>query len=128
MAIGQRESFSSMYLSGQIRTFSDIQNENSGCRKELRRTRRHEGNDPEFPSDLSLYTVRVTVQVSITIYLELIGILLESGSDGSGTEKVGFGRVREFPKFERSCSGLSGIEKTRVMAGIFWFGNSRTHH
>ena len=49
-------------------------------------------------------------------------------SDGSGTEKVGFGRVREFPKFEKSGSGMSGIEKTRVRAGIFGFGNSRTHH
>ena len=27
-------------------------------------------------------------------------------SDGSGTEKVGFGRVREFPKFENSGSGM----------------------
>ena len=49
-------------------------------------------------------------------------------SNGSGTEKVGFGRVREFPKFEKSGSGLSGIEKTRVWAGIFGFGNSQTHH
>ena len=49
-------------------------------------------------------------------------------SNGSCTEKVGFGRVREFPKFEKSGSGLSGIEKTRVRAGIFGFGNSRTHH
>ena len=37
-------------------------------------------------------------------------------SNGSGTEK---GRVRagtQFPKFEKSGSGLSGIEKTRVRA------------
>ena len=32
-------------------------------------------------------------------------------SDGSGTEKVGFGRVREFPKFENSGSGISDIKK-----------------
>ena len=49
-------------------------------------------------------------------------------SNGSGTKKVGFGRVREFPTFERSGSGLLGIEKTRVWVGIFGFGNSRTHH
>ena len=32
-------------------------------------------------------------------------------SNGSGTEKVRFGQVREFSKFEKSGSG---IEKTRV--------------
>ena len=32
-------------------------------------------------------------------------------SDGSGTEKIGFGWVREFPKFENSGSGISGMKK-----------------
>ena len=32
-------------------------------------------------------------------------------SDRSNTEKVGFGRVREFPKFENSGSGISGMKK-----------------
>ena len=32
-------------------------------------------------------------------------------SDGSGTNKVGFGRVREFPKFENSSSGISSMKK-----------------
>ena len=45
-------------------------------------------------------------------------------SGGSGTEKVGFRRGREFPKFEKSGSSLSGIEKCRGRAGIFEFGNS----
>jgi len=29
----------------------------------------------------------------------------------SGMEKVGFGRVRVYPKFEMSGSGISGIDK-----------------
>ena len=49
-------------------------------------------------------------------------------SDGSGTEKIGFGRVREFTKFEKSGSGISGMNKfgfgrelkSRV-SGIFGF-------
>ena len=47
-------------------------------------------------------------------------------SDGSGMEKVGFGRVRVYPKFEMSGSGISGIGKVafgRVLkfrvSGIF---------
>ena len=32
-------------------------------------------------------------------------------SDGSGTEIVGFGQVREFPKFKNSGSGISGMKK-----------------
>jgi len=32
-------------------------------------------------------------------------------SDKSGTEKVRFGRIREFPKFENTGSGISGMEK-----------------
>ena len=35
-------------------------------------------------------------------------------NNGSGTVKVGFGRIREFPKFEKSGSGMLGIEKTQV--------------
>ena len=49
-------------------------------------------------------------------------------SDGSATEKVGFGRVREFLKFENSGSGISGMKKGRVQTklksrvlGIFGF-------
>ena len=38
------------------------------------------------------------------------------------------GRVRELPKFEKSGSGMSGIEKTWVRSGIFGFGNFQTHH
>ena len=34
-----------------------------------------------------------------------------SGSGISGMKKVGFGRVREFPKFKKSGSGLSVLEK-----------------
>ena len=51
---------------------------------------------------------------------------LRCSSDGSGTEKVEFGQVREFPKFEKSGSGISCMKKvvfgreleTRV-SGIF---------
>ena len=32
-------------------------------------------------------------------------------SDGSGMEKVGFGRVRLYPNFQMSGSGMSSIEK-----------------
>ena len=33
-------------------------------------------------------------------------------SDGSGiTEKVGFGRIRKFPKFENPGSSISGMKK-----------------
>ena len=35
---------------------------------------------------------------------------LDEISDVLGTEKVGFGRVREFPKFEKSGSGISGMK------------------
>ena len=49
-------------------------------------------------------------------------------SDGSGTEKVGFGRVREFPKFENSSSGISVMKKVGFgwelkcrVSGIFEF-------
>ena len=49
-------------------------------------------------------------------------------SDGSGTEKLGFGRVREFPKFEKSGSGISGMKKVEFrrelksrVSGIFGF-------
>ena len=34
-------------------------------------------------------------------------------SDGLGIEKVGFGRVRVFPNFEMSGSGITGMEKFR---------------
>ena len=49
-------------------------------------------------------------------------------SDGSGMEKVGFGRVRIYPKFEMSGTGISGMRgvgfgrvrvlKFQVRAGI----------
>ena len=49
-------------------------------------------------------------------------------SDGSGTEKVGFGQVREFPNFENSGSGISGMKKVGFgrelksrVSGIFGF-------
>ena len=32
-------------------------------------------------------------------------------SDGSGTDKVGFGREREFAKFENLGSGISDMKK-----------------
>ena len=48
-------------------------------------------------------------------------------SDGSGMEKVGFGRVRVYPNFQMSGSGMSGIEKSWVLAGIFGFGYTWTH-
>ena len=34
-----------------------------------------------------------------------------TSSDGSGIEKVGCGRVRVYPNFQMSGSGMSGIEK-----------------
>ena len=34
-----------------------------------------------------------------------------AASDGSDMEKVGFGRVRVYPNFQISGSGMSGIEK-----------------
>ena len=42
------------------------------------------------------------------VYLGLPTVL---SSDGSGKEKVGFGWVREFPKFENPGSGISGLKK-----------------
>ena len=49
-------------------------------------------------------------------------------SDVSGMKKVGFGRVREFPKFEKSGSGISGMKKVGFgrelksrVSGIFGF-------
>ena len=42
------------------------------------------------------------------------------GSDESGIEKFGFGRVRVYPNFQMSGSGMSGIEKIgfwRVILG-----------
>jgi len=42
--------------------------------------------------------------------------------------KSGLGRVRVYPTFEITGSGMSGIEKSRVQAGIFGFGYTRTHH
>ena len=45
----------------------------------------------------------------------------------SGIE-VGFGRVRVYPTFEMSGSGMSGIGKSRGRAGIFGFEYTRTHH
>ena len=35
-------------------------------------------------------------------------------SDVSGTEKVGFGRVREFPRLEFSGTGMPGNFPTRI--------------
>ena len=49
-------------------------------------------------------------------------------SNESGTEKVGFGWVREFPKFEKLGSGISGMKKVGFgrefksrQSGIFGF-------
>ena len=42
--------------------------------------------------------------------------------------KSGFRRVRVYPKFEMSGSGMSDIGKSRVRAGIFGSGYTRTHH
>ena len=39
-------------------------------------------------------------------------------SDVSGMEKVGFGRIREFPEFKKSGSDISGMEE-------FGFGRVR---
>ena len=40
----------------------------------------------------------------------------EFSSDGSGMEKVGFGKVRVYPNFQMSGSGMSGIGKV----GFSW--------
>ena len=48
-------------------------------------------------------------------------------SDGSGMEKVGFGRIRVYPNFQMYDSGMSGIGKVRfgqrvlkfLVSGIF---------
>ena len=47
--------------------------------------------------------------------LKMWGIKSASDSDGSGMEKVGFGRVRLYPNFQLSGSDMSGIGKV-------WFG------
>ena len=39
-------------------------------------------------------------------------------SDGSGMEKFGFGRVQVYPNSWTLGSGMSGIEKSRVQAGM----------
>ena len=43
-------------------------------------------------------------------------------------EKVGLGQVRVCPNFQMSGSGMWGMEKSRIRAGIFGFGYTWTHH
>ena len=45
--------------------------------------------------------VRTRIEISGIGYFRVLYRRLKT-SNGSGTEKVGFGRVREFPKFQKS--------------------------
>ena len=63
-----------------------------------------------------------------TLHFIIVKSLRVESSDGLGMEKVAFGRVRVYPNFQMSGSGMSGIESSRVRAGNFGLGYTRTHH